>query len=135
DLELGADRLDHVPGGGVEVDVGDVQDPDGRRVGFVGRQGRGGRVQLGDVADEAGELGAVLGEALDEAAGVADDLRGVGEQSGVAGFGDRVGVEGRPGQEGDGDEAEGGGGHAEQRAAPGPEEREAGEEGGGEGDE
>lgn len=73
-LELGADGLDDAPRGGVEVDVGDVQDADGGRVGLVGGERGGGGVQLGDVPDEAGELGAVGGEALHDAAGVADDL-------------------------------------------------------------
>ncbi|GAA4340240.1 hypothetical protein GCM10023178_53520 [Actinomadura luteofluorescens] len=112
-----------------------MQDADGGRVGLVGGEGGGGGVQLGDVADEAGELGAVGGEALDDAAGVADDLRGVGEQAGVAGLGDGLGVERPPGDEGEGDEARGRGAQPEQCAPPGAEQDEGREEARGEADE
>ena len=67
---------------GVEVDVGDVQHPDGGGVRLVHRQRRGGVVELGDVGDQARQLLLVDVEFADDVAGVADHGRGRGEQPG-----------------------------------------------------
>src|SRR5690606_15534403 len=101
-------RGDDLPARGVEVDVGDVQDPDGGRVGLVGGERGRGVVELGHVGDQAGQLLLVHVELGDDAARVTDEGGRGGEQAGEPRLQDRVGVPGgERGAAGRGQQSEG----------------------------
>ncbi|CAM5639397.1 hypothetical protein SAURM35S_09791 [Streptomyces aurantiogriseus] len=76
------------------MDVRDVQDTDGGGVGLVGGEGGGDVVELGHVGDQAGQFLLVDVELGDDAAGVADQGGGRGEQARETGFEDGLGVPG-----------------------------------------
>jgi hypothetical protein len=96
DAELVDEQLDEVEGLRVEVQVADVQDPDGAVLEVEGPQVLRRAVQVDHVADHVGQLRLVLAEAVDDALHVAHRGGRDRQQPRVAGFGHRLGVEGDP---------------------------------------